>query len=81
MEVRGEAVARMNPHDIRAMGLKNGDKVKITSASGSSIEIMVEPSTRAVEGTVIIPHHFPALKLNTLTRWDEPVVRVNVEKV
>ena len=81
MEVRGEAIARMNPRDFRALGLKDGDKAKISSASGSSIEIAVEPSTRAVEGTIIVPHHFPALKLNSLTRWDEPVVKVNVEKV
>ncbi|MEJ2715610.1 MAG: molybdopterin-dependent oxidoreductase, partial [Deltaproteobacteria bacterium] len=81
MDVRGEGIARMNPHDLGALGLHEGDRVRITTAAGSSIEVTVEPSSRAVEGTVIIPHHFPALKLNSLTSWEDPVVRVNVEKV
>jgi predicted molibdopterin-dependent oxidoreductase YjgC len=81
MEVKGEGIARMNPHDVKVLGLKEGDRAKITSAAGSSIEVTVAASSRAVEGTVVIPHHFPAVKLNSLTRWEEPVVRVNVEKV
>lgn len=81
MEVCPEGVAELSLKDLKALGLKDGDSVKITSGEGSSITIKAKLSRRAVEGSVIVPYHFSALKLNTFTKWGEPAVKVKVEKV
>ncbi len=76
-----EALAEMNPKELRSMGLKEGDLVRITTAAGDAVQVRIKGSRRAMPGSVIVPHHFSALKLNTLTRWYQPVVKVRVEKV
>ncbi len=73
--------AEINRKDLKALGLKTGDTVKISSADGTSIQVKVKPSRRALEGSIIVPQHFPAWKLNSLTRCGQPVVKVKVEKV
>lgn len=81
VEVCPEGYAEMNAKDLTALGVKSGDMVKVTSADGTSVQLKTKVSWRALEGTVIVPNHFSALKLNTFTRWDEAVVKVQVEKV
>jgi len=81
MDVCPNGDAEINRKDLKELGLKAGDTVKITNAEGSSIQVRVKPSRRALEGSIIVPQHFPAWKLNTLTRWGQPVVKVKVEKV
>ncbi len=81
MEVCPDGDAEINRKDLKGLGLKAGDMVKITNAEGTSIQVRVKPSRRALEGSIIVPQHFPAWKLNTLTRWGQPVVKVKVEKV
>ena len=76
-----EPLAEMDSKELRAMGMKEGDLVRISTESGESVQLKVKGSRRAIPGTVIVPYHFSALKLNALTRWDQPVVRVRVEKV
>jgi len=76
-----DGFAEMSPSDLRSLGLNSGDRVRLTSSDGSSIVLKVKRSRRALEGTVIVPHHFSSVKLNTLTRWDEPTVRVKLEKI
>ena len=71
MEVCPEGFAEMNVKDLKALGLKDGDKVKISDADGDSIQVKVKQSRRAMPKTVIVPQHFSQIKLNTLTRWDE----------
>jgi len=80
MDVCPEGFAEMAPEDLKEIGLEDGDMARITSESGSSIHVKVKRSRRPLAGTVIVPQHFSALKLNTLTRWEEPAVRVRVEK-
>jgi predicted molibdopterin-dependent oxidoreductase YjgC len=79
--VAPEAVAEMDTKELRAMGLKQGDLVKISTETGDAVQLRVQGSRRAMPGTVIVPYHFSALKLNALTRWDQPVIRVRIEKV
>ena len=81
LEVCPPGTAEMNAKDLKALGLKEGDTVKITSGNGASVQVAAKWSRRAVEGSVIVPYHFSALKLNTFTKWDQPVVKVKVEKV
>lgn len=80
-EVCPEGLAEMNRKDLRAMGITDGNMVKITSASGASMKVKIKDSRRAPEGFVIVPQHFSALKLNNFTRWEQPVVKVQVEKI
>jgi formylmethanofuran dehydrogenase subunit D len=80
MEVSPNGAAEMNYKDLKALGLNEGDAVKITAASGASVQVKVKRSRRALEGSVIVPYHFSDLKLNDFTRWEQPVVKVRVEK-
>jgi hypothetical protein len=32
-------------------------------------------------GSVVVPYHFPGAKLNRFMHWDEPLIKVQVEKV
>ena len=80
MDVCPDAYAEMSWKDIRALSLQEGDKVKITDASGASVQTLVKFSRRAMDGTVVVPFHFSGLKLNNLTHWDKPVIKVKVEK-
>ncbi len=80
LEVCPEAQAEMSWNDIRALGINEGDKVKISDASGASVQAVAKLSRRALDGMVIVPSHFPTVKLNMLTRWDGAAVKVKVEK-
>ncbi|MFH0823640.1 MAG: molybdopterin-dependent oxidoreductase [Pseudomonadota bacterium] len=81
LEVCPEAAAEMNRLDMLELGLKDDDRIRITSSRGGSVEVKVKKSLRALRGSVIVPYHFPAVKLNVLTRWDESPVQVKVDKV
>ncbi|MFH1114100.1 MAG: molybdopterin-dependent oxidoreductase [Pseudomonadota bacterium] len=81
VEVCPAGTAEMNFKDLKALGVKDGDTVNITSGNGASMKVKAKWSRRAVEGSVIVPYHFSALKLNTFTEWDQPAVKVKVEKV
>jgi len=80
VEVSPEGLAEMHSKDLKALGLKEGDTAKITGADGVSVELGVKRSRRALEGSIVVPYHFPGLKLNYFTRWDHSVVKVKVEK-
>jgi predicted molibdopterin-dependent oxidoreductase YjgC len=80
MEVCPDGFAEMNYEDLKALEMKEGDTIKITAASGASARVKVKRSRRAVRGSVIVPYHFSELKLNNFTRWEQPVVKVQVEK-
>lgn len=80
MDVSPEGFAEMNAKDMKAIGIGEGETVKITGSSGQWIRTKVKESVRALEGTVIVPQHFSDIKLNSLTSWAEPLVRVSVEK-
>lgn len=81
MEVSPTGSAEMNVKDLKALGLKDGDMVRITASDGSSIQTVVRRSRRAVEGSIIVPHHFSSVRLNSLTRWNQAAVKIKVEKV
>jgi formate dehydrogenase (NADP+) alpha subunit len=80
MEVSPEGVAEMNIKDLKQLGLKDGERVTLTTGNGLSVQVAVKRSRRAPVGSVIVPQHFSGLKLNSLTGWEQPVVKIRVEK-
>ncbi len=81
MEVCPEGFAEMNRKDMRAMGLSDGDVIRLTNAAGSSVQVKVKRSRRPMGGSVIVPHHFREIGLNRLMSREQPVIKVKVEKV
>lgn len=62
----GRAYAEINPGDARALGINNGDPVKISSRRGS-ILIGASVTERVRAGTVFIPMHYREAAANALT--------------
>jgi predicted molibdopterin-dependent oxidoreductase YjgC len=81
LEVCPDGYAEMSYRDMIKLGLQEGDAVKLTTPAGASIEVKVKPTRRAMEGFVIVPQHFPEVKLNKLTRWGTPIIKIKAEKV
>lgn len=80
MEVCPYDSAEMNPQDMVAIGLKEGDTARIVAVNGAYLDVEVKGSTRSAQGAVLVPQHFPSLKLNRiLTRGYSPV-KVQVRK-
>jgi nitrate reductase NapA len=63
---RLEAAAEMHPSDMKRLGLKDGDAVKITSRRGSQV-FTVKENENGKEGTVFVHFHDPERLVNTLT--------------
>jgi formate dehydrogenase major subunit len=61
-----EAHVYLNPDDAAAMGVSEGDYVRITSRRGS-IELAARLSFRDTPGTCFIPFHFREAAANVLT--------------
>ncbi len=80
MDVCPEGIAEMSLNDFKKVGIKDGDFIKISSDKGDSLRLKVKVSRRAMPGYVIIPMHFPSLKMNTFVGWDSPAVKISVEK-
>ncbi|MEW6350250.1 MAG: molybdopterin-dependent oxidoreductase [Thermodesulfobacteriota bacterium] len=81
MDVCPEGVAEMNRKDMRAMGLSDGDSIRLTNPTGASVQAKVKRSRRPLPGSVIVPYHFPAIGLNRLMSLEQPAIKVKVEKV
>ncbi len=79
-----EAVAELAPADAERIGVKEGDRVRISSAAGS-LTVKAKPAERNQPGTVFLPVHFPDAPWNALVDWAATAagmpVRVAVEKV
>ena len=62
----GEGFIEMNYKDADALGVKNGDKVKVTSRRGS-IEATARVGRKVSAGETWMPFHFPDSPVNRLT--------------
>ena len=80
MDVCPEPVAEMNSADMKTLGVDEGAVVKLTNDFGDSFKVKIKWSRRPSVGQVLVPYHFPALKLNSFVKWNEPLVKVKVEK-
>ena len=79
-EVCPEPIAEMNSADMKTLGVDEGESIKITSEYGDTLKVKVKWSRRPLVGEVLVPYHFPALKLNSFVKWNEPLVKVKIEK-
>ncbi|MEO0266173.1 MAG: formate dehydrogenase subunit alpha [candidate division WOR-3 bacterium] len=76
-----EAYMEMNPTDMEKLGIKDGEKVKVTSRRGS-IEIKAVASDRVFPGLVFIPFHFSEAAANILTNDAlDPIAKIPEYKV
>jgi len=80
MEVCPEGFAEMNQQDLKTLGISEGDMIRIGNAEGTSIRIKTKISDRALPGFILVPQHFASQKMNSLTNWVVPDVKVKVEK-
>ena len=64
--IQPEAHVFLNPDDAAAMGVAEGDFVRVTSRRGS-IELSARLSHRDTPGTCFIPFHFREAAANVLT--------------
>jgi formate dehydrogenase alpha subunit len=61
-----EGYVHINPEDAGRLNIKDGDLVKVSSASGS-IEAKARLTDRYQPGIIFIPNHFPDLPVNKVT--------------
>jgi predicted molibdopterin-dependent oxidoreductase YjgC len=80
MEVSPEAMAEMCSADMKKLALEEGNTVTLTDQYGVGLKLKVKWSRRSLPGQIVVPYHFPSLKLNSLVKWNEPLVKVKVEK-
>jgi len=81
LKITPEGSAELNPHDMQAKGLEDGDLIRLVSHTGRSAEIIVRSSFRAPRGSVVVPNHLSSLKLNAVFGWEHPQADVRVEKL
>jgi formate dehydrogenase major subunit/formate dehydrogenase alpha subunit len=62
----GTPYIEINADDAEALGIKNGEKVKVSSRRGS-IEIEARTTRKIPSGTVFIPMHYKEASANLLT--------------
>jgi len=71
----------LNPRDAAVMGVKAGDKVKVSTRRGE-IETYVNVVPRVAEGSIFVPFHFAEAAANTLTNDVlDPVAKIPEYKV
>jgi formate dehydrogenase (NADP+) alpha subunit len=76
-----EAYVEISPEDVRALGVVNGEMVKVSSVRGE-IEIAVKETDRVRKGDVFIPFHFAEAAANVLTNDAvDPVAKIPELKV
>jgi len=71
-----DAYVEMCPEDIKALGIANGEIVKISSRRGE-IEIIVKETDLVRKGDIFIPFHFVEAAANVLTNdVVDPVAKI-----
>ena len=65
-EIVPEAYVELNPEDARALGIIDGERVRVSSRRGE-IELKARLTERVPKGTVFIPFHFGEAAANVLT--------------
>ncbi len=71
----------MHPNDAFKLGVKHGERVKLTSLRGS-IETQVRIADEVLEGELFMPWHFTEAQVNRLTRDElDPYSRIAPFKI
>ena len=66
MEISGEGFIELNYHDAEALGIANGERVRVTSRRGS-ITATARVGRKVSQGESWMPFHFPDSPVNRLT--------------
>lgn len=76
-ELVPEAYVEIHPTDAAALGIADGERVRVSSRRGA-IELAARVTERAQPGTVFIPFHFGEAAANVLTPGEplDPVARM-----
>jgi formate dehydrogenase alpha subunit len=74
MQVEGEGVLRINPHDAARFMLKDGDRVRLTNARGE-ITTTAKIMGRIPRGWAWFPDHFAQKAMSLLDCAIDPVTR------
>ena len=77
----GEGFVEIHPQEARALGIRQGEKIKVLSRRGE-IEIRADLSDRMEKNTLFIPFHFAESAANVLTNPAfDPVAKIPEFKV
>ena len=89
MEIAGEGFIEVNFKDADRLGIKNGERIRVSSRRGS-ITATARVGRKVSEGETWMPFHFPDSPVNVLTNAalddfaripEYKVCAVNIEKL
>ncbi len=79
LEVEPEGLLQINLEDAKAAGVEDGDKLKLTSASGSTIgKVLISESVP--QGLIFAPHNFISLGIQQLMPDGDNLTAVQMTK-
>lgn len=76
--ISSEEFVEIHPDDAERLGIKTGDKVRVTSRRGS-LEVKTFVTTRSRPGSVFLSFHFPDTPTNVLTGPGEDILALTPE--
>ncbi len=80
-KINPEVEIEINPYDAEKLGIKKGDKVRVTSRRGSIVG-KAKITKRSMEGMVFIPFHYAEAAVNELTlNVIDPIAKIPTYKV
>ena len=80
LEVEPEGVLKLNVEDANAAGVTDGDNLKVTSSTGSTVgKVLISKSVP--QGLIFAPHNFTALGIQQLMADGDNLVAVELAKV
>ncbi|MCW8893382.1 MAG: hypothetical protein OQL18_08680, partial [Deltaproteobacteria bacterium] len=80
LEVEPEGLIKVNPEDARVAGVVDGEKLKLTSSTGSTIgKVLI--SNSVPQGLIFAPHNFTELGIQQLVPDGNNRTAVHLAKV
>jgi len=80
LEVEAEGLLKISMEDAKAAGVVDGDNVKVTSATGSTVgKVLINESVPA--GLIFAPHNFVALGIQQLMPDGDNLTSVQIVKI
>lgn len=76
--ISSEEFAEIHPSDAETLGLKTGDKIRVTSRRGS-LEVKADITTKSRRGSIFLSFHFPETPTNVLTGPGEDLLALTPE--
>jgi NADH-quinone oxidoreductase subunit G len=80
-DLLNEPFVELSAKDADTLGLKDGDKVKITGENGGEVVLKLKINPLFPEKVVFIPDNFKESRVNNLVSGKEAPQRVNISKI